>query len=75
MPVCISFLSFLGVGSVKCTRNPLFVVRQRLGKHLPMATSTQVTTEERNIFNLNNKILRFRSQWKYHVLRMEDGEL
>jgi hypothetical protein len=28
--------------------------------------------EELNILNLNNKILKSRLQWKYHVLRMED---
>jgi hypothetical protein len=27
--------------------------------------------EKRNIFNLNNKILKSRSQWQYHILRME----
>jgi hypothetical protein len=31
--------------------------------------------EELNIFNLNYKILNFRSQWKNHVLRMEDGRI
>jgi hypothetical protein len=25
-----------------------------------------------NVFYLNNEILKFRSQWKRHVLRMED---
>jgi hypothetical protein len=30
--------------------------------------------EELNIFNLNDKILNFRSQWRNHVLRMEDGK-
>jgi hypothetical protein len=29
-------------------------------------------TEELNIFNLNDKILNLRSQWKNHVLQMED---
>jgi hypothetical protein len=30
--------------------------------------------EELNIlvFNLNNKILKYRSQWKHHVVRMEE---
>jgi hypothetical protein len=30
--------------------------------------------EELNIFNLHDKILNFRSQWKNHV-RMEDGRI
>jgi hypothetical protein len=28
--------------------------------------------EELNIFNSNNKILKYVSHWKYHVLRLED---
>jgi hypothetical protein len=31
--------------------------------------------EERNIFNINNKIIKSRSQWKYHVQRMEDRRI
>jgi hypothetical protein len=31
--------------------------------------------EELNIFNLNDKILKSRSQWKYHVQRMEDTRI
>jgi hypothetical protein len=31
--------------------------------------------EELKIFNLNDKILNFRSQWKNYVLRMEDGKI
>jgi hypothetical protein len=30
--------------------------------------------EELNIFNINNKFLKSRSQWKYHVLRQTDSE-
>jgi sulfur carrier protein ThiS len=29
-------------------------------------------TEELSIFYLNNQILKSRSQWKYHALRIED---
>jgi hypothetical protein len=28
--------------------------------------------EELNFFNINNKILQSRSQWKYHILQMKD---
>jgi hypothetical protein len=31
--------------------------------------------KELNIFHLNDKILNFRSQWKNHVLRMEDRRI
>jgi hypothetical protein len=31
--------------------------------------------EELNIFNLSNKILKYRSPWKFHVLRMEDRRI
>jgi hypothetical protein len=31
--------------------------------------------EELNILNLNNKIKKSRSQWKYYVLRMEDRRI
>jgi hypothetical protein len=31
--------------------------------------------EELNIFNPNDKILNFTSQWKNHVLQMEDGRI
>jgi hypothetical protein len=31
--------------------------------------------EELNIFILNDEILNFRSQWKNHVLRMEDEDM
>jgi hypothetical protein len=31
--------------------------------------------EELNIFNLNAKIMNSRSQWKYHVQRMEDRRI
>jgi hypothetical protein len=34
---CVSFLSLLGKGSVKCI--PPFIARQRIGKHVPAATS------------------------------------
>jgi hypothetical protein len=37
--VCISLLSLLGIGSVKCI--PHLVRRQRLGKHVPVATNTR----------------------------------
>jgi hypothetical protein len=33
---------------------------------------TIIIREELNTFNLNNKILKSRSQWKYRVQRMED---
>jgi hypothetical protein len=31
--------------------------------------------EELNIFNLNANIIKSRSQWKYHVQRMEDSRI
>jgi hypothetical protein len=31
--------------------------------------------EDLNILNINNKILKSRSQWKYHVQRMEDRRI
>jgi hypothetical protein len=31
--------------------------------------------EELNIFNVSNKILKSRSEWKYHVLRMADRRI
>jgi hypothetical protein len=31
--------------------------------------------EKLKIFNLNNKILKSRSQWKHHVQRTEDGRI
>jgi hypothetical protein len=37
--VCVSLLSLLGKGSVKCI-SP-FIARQRLGKHVPAATNTR----------------------------------
>jgi hypothetical protein len=37
--VCVSLLSLLGNGSVKCL--PPFGARQRLGKHVPAATNTR----------------------------------
>jgi hypothetical protein len=30
--------------------------------------------EELNVFNLNNKFIKLRSQWKYHFIRMEDDK-
>jgi hypothetical protein len=36
--VCVSFLSLLGKGSANCI--PPFIVRQRLGKHVPASTNT-----------------------------------
>jgi hypothetical protein len=36
--VCVSLLSLLGKGLVKCI--PPFIARQRLTKHVPMATNT-----------------------------------
>jgi hypothetical protein len=38
MSVCVSLLSLLGNGSVKC--NTPFVARQQLGKHVPRAINT-----------------------------------
>jgi hypothetical protein len=32
-------------------------------------------TEELNILNVNLKIIKFRSNWKYHVQRMEDRRI
>jgi hypothetical protein len=37
--VCVSLLSLLGNGSVKCI--PPFIARQRLGKHFPAARNTR----------------------------------
>jgi hypothetical protein len=37
--VYVSLLSLLGKGSVKCI--PLFIARQRLGKHVPASTNTR----------------------------------
>jgi hypothetical protein len=39
MSICMSLLSLLGNGSVKCV--PHNVARQRLGKHVPAATNTR----------------------------------
>jgi hypothetical protein len=36
--VCVSLLSLLGNGSVKCLRH--FIARQRLDEHIPAATNT-----------------------------------
>jgi hypothetical protein len=36
---CVSLLSLLGKGSVKCI--PPFIARQRLDKHIPAATNTR----------------------------------
>jgi hypothetical protein len=37
--VCVSLLSLLGKASVKCM--PLFIARQRFGKHVPAPTNTR----------------------------------
>jgi hypothetical protein len=38
-------------------------------------TLNNINREELKIFNLNAKILKSRSQWKYHVHRVEDERI
>jgi hypothetical protein len=43
-------------------------------KRRDQARNTRIK-EELNAYNISNNILKSRSQWKYHILRMEDRRI